>query len=96
MPVRDKGKEWGGERPLLDSPQALSYNLQTRPGPVAQLGARFNRTEEVAGSNPARSTGRHQGPIAQLGARLNGIEKVVGSNPTGSTRQLNSRPWQEQ
>ena len=24
-------------------------------GPVAQLGARFNRTEEVAGSNPARS-----------------------------------------
>ena len=26
-------------------------------GPVAQLGARFNRTEEVAGSNPARSTG---------------------------------------
>ena len=25
-------------------------------GPVAQLGARFNRTEEVAGSNPARST----------------------------------------
>ena len=30
-------------------------------GPVAQLGARFNRTEEVAGSNPARSTfGRSQ------------------------------------
>ncbi len=26
------------------------------PGPVAQLGARINRTDEVAGSNPARST----------------------------------------
>ena len=26
-------------------------------GPVAQLGARFNRTEEVEGSNPSRSTG---------------------------------------
>ena len=25
-------------------------------GPVAQLGARVNRTDEVAGSNPARST----------------------------------------
>ena len=25
-------------------------------GPVAQLGARINRTDEVAGSNPARST----------------------------------------
>ena len=24
-------------------------------GPVAQLGARINRTDEVAGSNPARS-----------------------------------------
>ena len=24
-------------------------------GPVAQLGARFNRTEEVEGSNPSRS-----------------------------------------
>jgi hypothetical protein len=62
-----------------------------RNGPVAQLGARINRTDEVAGSNPARSTGEYgrilsnsTGPIAQLGARLNGIEKVVGSNPTGS------------
>ena len=59
-------------------------------GPVAQLGARFNRTEEVAGSNPARSTSMgaatvpQHGPIAQLGARLNGIEKVEGSNPSGS------------
>ena len=32
-------------------------------GPVAQLGARFNRTEEVEGSNPSRSI-REQGPIA--------------------------------
>ena len=42
-------------------------------GPVAQLGARFNRTEEVAGSNPARSTKkgevpRPHGPIAQFGS----------------------------
>ena len=28
-----------------------------KQGPVAQLGARFNRTEEVEGSNPSRSTG---------------------------------------
>jgi hypothetical protein len=70
-------------------------------GPVAQLGARLNRTEEVRGSNPLRSTGQRTvnetaiqcsllnvfeyGPIAQLGARLNGIEKVEGSNPSGST-----------
>ena len=58
----------------------------------------FNRTEEVEGSNPSRSTwlteyyfaGRitvtNHGPIAQLGARLNGIEKVEGSNPSGSTQ----------
>jgi hypothetical protein len=31
--------------------------LHCRFGPVAQLGARVNRTDEVAGSNPARSTG---------------------------------------
>ena len=36
-------------------------------GPVAQLGARFNRTEEVEGSNPSRSIQEKehkQGPIA--------------------------------
>ena len=66
-----------------------SVRIFTPPrGPVAQLGARINRTDEVAGSNPARSTGVQPGPIAQLGARLNGIEKVVGSNPTGSTHNL--------
>lgn len=27
-----------------------------RPGPVAQLGARLDRTQEVRGSNPLRST----------------------------------------
>ncbi len=62
-------------------------------GPVAQLGARFNRTEEAGGSNPPRSTrvagsinkSEILGPIAQLGARLNGIEKAGGSNPPGST-----------
>ena len=32
-------------------------------GPVAQLGARFNRTEEVEGSNPSRSI-REEVPIA--------------------------------
>ena len=63
-------------------------------GPVAQLGARFNRTEEAGGSNPPRSTRAAgsiekqavPGPIAQLGARLNGIEKAGGSNPPGSTK----------
>ena len=54
-------------------------------GPVAQLGARFNRTDEVAGSTPARSIFAFVGPLAQLGARLNGIEKVAGSSPAGST-----------
>ena len=50
------------------------------------VGARVNRTDEVEGSNPSRSTGFLQyGPMAQLGARLNGIEKVEGSNPSGST-----------
>jgi hypothetical protein len=29
-------------------------------GPVAQLGARFNRTEEAEGSNPSRSTGESE------------------------------------
>ncbi len=68
-----------------------------QPGPVAQLGARLNRTEEARGSNPLRSTGglspaknfqkyTFHGPIAQLGARLNGIEKAEGSNPSGSTK----------
>ena len=53
---------------------------------MAQLGARFNRTEEVAGSNPARSIFNvYVGTMAQLGARLNGIEKVAGSSPAGST-----------
>ena len=41
-----------GDRHLVQF-VAASY----KPGPVAQLGARFNRTEEVEGSNPSRSTG---------------------------------------
>lgn len=70
---------------ILTSIRPGGYNRHYTPqGPVAQLGARINRTDEVAGSNPARST-RFPGPMAQLGARLNGIEEVVGSNPTGST-----------
>ena len=78
----------------LDIHATLRYNLATQDnGPVAQLGARFNRTEEAGGSNPPRSTGQRpeltievlSGPIAQLGARLNGIEKAGGSNPPGST-----------
>ena len=68
---------------------------------MAQLGARINRTDEVRGSNPLRSTSgseqwtdvlqcsllktKYSGPMAQLGARLNGIEEVEGSNPSGST-----------
>ena len=74
-------------------------SLFNKRGPVAQLGARLNRTEEARGSNPLRSTGGrgtlrqlykqviYFGPIAQLGARLNGIEEAGGSNPPGSTRQ---------
>lgn len=41
----------------LDIIRDLNYNSAlTETGPVAQLGARINRTDEVAGSNPARST----------------------------------------
>jgi hypothetical protein len=40
---------------LLDSHPWVRYNRFTQ-GPVAQLGARLNRTEEVRGSNPLRST----------------------------------------
>ena len=69
---------------FLDRPESVRYNARSC-GPVAQLGARLNRTEEVEGSTPSRSTLKPQGPIAQLGARLNGIEKVEGSNPSGST-----------
>ena len=44
-------------RGFLDTLSPLDYNFPRLViGPVAQLGARFNRTEEVAGSNPARST----------------------------------------
>jgi hypothetical protein len=39
----------------LDSPYWKRYNSCAQ-GPVAQLGARFNRTEEAEGSNPSRST----------------------------------------
>ena len=34
----------------------MSLEIWMEDGPVAQLGARFNRTEEVEGSNPSRST----------------------------------------
>ena len=72
----------------VDTPLGTGIQCAHLFGPVAQLGARFNRTEEVAGSNPARSTNSQtQGPMAQLGARFNGIEEVVGSNPTGSTSE---------
>ena len=34
-------------------------NPYLEEGPVAQLGARFNRTEEAEGSNPSRSTAEY-------------------------------------
>ena len=41
----------------LDMKRRLYYNSFTlKKGPVAQLGARINRTDEVEGSNPSRST----------------------------------------
>ena len=47
---------------LLDSPHSIRYNAlaSKKIGPVAQLGARLNRTEEVRGSSPLRST--HEPP----------------------------------
>ncbi len=52
---------YGRYRSPLGSTEKTVYDILPTwkvwyPGPVAQLGARFNRTEEVAGSNPARST----------------------------------------
>ena len=35
-------------------------SLFNKRGPVAQLGARLNRTEEVRGSNPLRSIHEHR------------------------------------
>jgi hypothetical protein len=47
-----------GDADFLDIHNPLRYNSgYPAQGPVAQLGARFNRTEEVGGSNPPRSTG---------------------------------------
>ena len=40
----------------LDIPGTLRYNSLALDGPVAQLGARLNRTEEAVGSSPTRST----------------------------------------
>ena len=40
----------------FDSPPLKSYNSRCSGGPVAQLGERYNRTVEVKGSSPFRST----------------------------------------
>jgi hypothetical protein len=51
----------GTNIPFLDTPLSLKYNLDNPIwgfiGACGAAGARLNRTEEVAGSNPARSTG---------------------------------------
>ncbi len=52
----------GKEERLLEEWVSLTFHFSSTKmsepckGPVAQLGARINRTDEVAGSNPARST----------------------------------------
>ena len=43
----------------------LILEIWTEFGPVAQLGARFNRTEEVEGSNPSRSIMSREAPDGQ-------------------------------
>lgn len=68
-----------------------------RQGPVAQLGARFNRTEEVAGSNPARSTETRLIPAGfcrTIGSTLRNARAGVVSNlPESEGRRLEaSRP----
>ena len=40
----------------FDNQRRLDYYLMYNRGDVAQLGERFNRTEEVEGSNPFVST----------------------------------------
>src|SRR6266849_5906675 len=64
----------GGVRPLVPGSDANSSRailaFPQACGPVAQLGARLNRTQEVRGSNPLRSTtttsGIHQAPFRGL------------------------------
>ena len=50
---------------------------QNPNGPVAQLGARINRTDEVAGSNPARSTKFiHQSKADSSSGLLNATQRA--------------------
>jgi hypothetical protein len=44
---------------LTDKNHQGKINDYLEEGPVAQLGARFNRTEEAEGSNPSRSTAEY-------------------------------------
>jgi hypothetical protein len=78
----------------LDNQSWLGYHIDAF-GPVAQLGERYNRTVEVRGSSPLRSTSERvktdRGPVAQLGERHNGIVEVRGSSPLRSTRLWISR-----
>jgi hypothetical protein len=68
-------------------------------GPVAQLGARFNRTEEVEGSNPSRSTGICHltgkfltGKISTLLKRLPGPIAQLGARLNGIEKVVGSNP----
>ena len=49
----------------IDIQSSLKYNVGAKKGPVAQLGARINRTDEVAGSNPARSIPVDEGALTE-------------------------------
>ena len=51
----------------------LILEIWTEFGPVAQLGARFNRTEEAEGSNPSRSIKSREASDGQTA----GADRVV-------------------
>ena len=48
--------DWINKNRLTYKNHGGKINPYLEEGPVAQLGARFNRTEEAEGSNPSRST----------------------------------------
>src|SRR5690606_6636242 len=52
-PIRENGHTWSSDAALTLARPTIT--MLASPGPVAQLGERYNRTVEVRGSNPLRS-----------------------------------------
>ena len=79
---------------LVDQVKSNHFEL----GPVAQLGARFNRTEEAGGSNPPRSTGdgtptglKHQTRLIKIDYHIGPIAQL-GARLNGIEKAEGSNP----